>query len=198
MSELLDISSIEEDPSTQPRLAMNMDVVADYAEAMEAGEGFPPLIVFKIDGQYVLIDGFHRIAAARKAGLKEIHCDVHTGTLRDAILYSCGTNSSHGLRRTKEDKRRAVLRLLSDLNGGSGQAARLPQSVMSLILSWINAGVVPGNVDSENPPKVHGTRKYMTKHGTAEYHEYCPDRSGTGPCGTRRNQAALEYPLDTK
>ena len=32
----------------------------------------------------------------------------------DAILYSVGANAAHGLRRTNEDKRRAVMKLLND------------------------------------------------------------------------------------
>jgi hypothetical protein len=36
------------------------------------------------------------------------------GTQRDAILYSDGANESHGLRRTNEDKRRAVMTLLTN------------------------------------------------------------------------------------
>lgn len=34
--------------------------------------------------------------------------------MRDAILYSCGANDRHGLRRTNEDKRRAVKKSLED------------------------------------------------------------------------------------
>lgn len=34
--------------------------------------------------------------------------------MRDAILFSVGVNSSHGLRRTNADKRRSVMRLLDD------------------------------------------------------------------------------------
>ena len=39
---------------------------------------------------------------------------MRQGTLRDAILFSVSANASHGLRRTNEDKRRAVLTLLND------------------------------------------------------------------------------------
>lgn len=40
--------------------------------------------------------------------------DIRQGKKRDAILYSVGANASHGLRRTNEDKRRAVMLLLED------------------------------------------------------------------------------------
>ncbi len=46
--------------------------------------------------------------------LNEIAVEVRQGTQRDAVLYSCGANATHGLRRTNADKRRAVLRLLED------------------------------------------------------------------------------------
>lgn len=39
---------------------------------------------------------------------------MRQGGLRDAILHSAGANANHGLRRTNEDKRRAVLMLLDD------------------------------------------------------------------------------------
>lgn len=40
--------------------------------------------------------------------------DVRTGTQRDAILFACGANATHGLRRTNDDKRKAVGVLLAD------------------------------------------------------------------------------------
>jgi hypothetical protein len=58
--------------------------------------------------------GFHRVAGTAKAGLKGISADIRQGTQRDAKLFSVGANASHGLRRTNEDKRRAVTMLLSD------------------------------------------------------------------------------------
>jgi hypothetical protein len=81
---------------------------------MKAGTKFPPVVVFYDGKSYWLADGFHRRDAAIQAGLDDLLADVKQGTLRDAILYSVGVNSSHGLRRTNEDKRRAVMRLLED------------------------------------------------------------------------------------
>ena len=39
---------------------------------------------------------------------------MHEGTKRDAILYACAANSTHGLPLTADDKRQAVTRLLQD------------------------------------------------------------------------------------
>lgn len=54
---------------------------------------------------------FHRYRAADRAA---IPAEVREGTQRDAILFACGANTAHGLRRTNEDKRKAVGLLLAD------------------------------------------------------------------------------------
>src|SRR5262249_41577758 len=61
-----------------------------------------------------LADGFHRTKAVAVTGAKIVSCDIRKGTVRDAILFACGANLHHGLRRTNRDKRRAVERLLAD------------------------------------------------------------------------------------
>jgi hypothetical protein len=57
---------------------------------------------------YWLADGFHRVIAARSAGIEELLAEVRLGTQADAKWYALGANKTHGLRRTSEDKRRAV------------------------------------------------------------------------------------------
>jgi hypothetical protein len=44
--------------------------------------------------------------------------DVRIGTQRDAILFACGANAKQGLRRSNEDKRKAVGTLLADAEWG--------------------------------------------------------------------------------
>lgn len=81
---------------------------------MLSGIEFDPIVVFFDGGTYWLADGFHRVRAARDGGVASLAADVRQGTKRDAILYSAGANSKHGLKRTNEDKRRAVKMLLND------------------------------------------------------------------------------------
>lgn len=113
-SELIEISSLRTDGGTQPRAAIFQNVIDDYADAMQAGATFPPVVVYYDGTEYWLADGFHRHAAHRKIGHAEIAADIRQGTRRDAVLHSVGANASHGLRRTNEDKRRAVTTLLQD------------------------------------------------------------------------------------
>jgi DNA-binding transcriptional ArsR family regulator len=101
------------DGGTQPRAQIDLFTVNDYAVSMSNGAIFPPLVVFYDGVDYWLADGFHRAEAAKQARL-EPQMDIRQGTRRDAILYSVGANATHGLRRTNEDKRRAVMTLLAD------------------------------------------------------------------------------------
>ncbi|PJF39588.1 MAG: hypothetical protein CUN54_08355 [Phototrophicales bacterium] len=110
----LKISTIRTDGGTQPRAHKDDETVLEYAEAMLTGQEFPPVVVFYDGEAYWLADGFHRHAAAVKAGIDTLNADVRQGSLRDAVLYSVGANATHGLRRTNADKRRAVERLLND------------------------------------------------------------------------------------
>jgi ParB-like nuclease domain len=111
---LLRLETIRIDGDAQPREEISNDVVAQYRDDMEAGATFPAVTVFHDGKDYWLADGFHRHRAARALGWTRIAADVHRGTQRDAILHSCGANTTHGLRRSNADKRRAVERLLRD------------------------------------------------------------------------------------
>ncbi len=148
---------------TQSRVTVNGDVVAEYAQAIEDGQDFPPVAVYQSgDGQLWLADGFHRLAAHVKAGKTEIAATVQDGGQRAAILHSVGANASHGLRRTNADKRRAVEMLLSDPEWAQwsdreiGRFCRVSQPFVSSI-----RGHATDNVISEQQE-----RTYTTKHGT--------------------------------
>lgn len=111
---MLKLETIRTDGGTQSRAALNPAVVEDYAQIVRDGTDFPPVVVFHDGKKYWLADGFHRMAAYEKAGATEIAADIRQGDKRDAILFSVGANAEHGLRRTNDDKRRAVMVLLND------------------------------------------------------------------------------------
>src|SRR5574337_197364 len=110
----IDISRIRIDGGTQSRANLNESVVAEYAEAMTEGAKLPAVTVFFDGSEYWLADGFHRYHGHKRIGALKIDAEVHNGTRRDAVLHSVGANAAHGLRRTNEDKRRAVETLLND------------------------------------------------------------------------------------
>ena len=111
---LMDLNRISIDGGTQTRVALNEPAVAEYADALREGVKLPPVVVFFDGSAHWLADGFHRFHAHKAARKASINVDIKPGTRRDAVLYSVGANSTHGLRRTNEDKRRAVKTMLED------------------------------------------------------------------------------------
>ncbi|PWJ80603.1 ParB-like nuclease family protein [Pseudaminobacter salicylatoxidans] len=138
---------IQIDGGTQSRAALNDQVVNDYADAIKAGATFPPIVVFYDGKAHWLADGFHRFHACQRAGRTSIAADIRQGTRRDAILHSVGANETHGLRRTNDDKRRAVLTLLNDAEWGkwtdreiARRCAVSPQTVANVRADTVQNG----------------------------------------------------------
>lgn len=115
---LLEIAKIKATPEAQPRVSLHYPTVEEYAEALRGDAEFPPLIVFFDGTDHWLADGFHRLEAYKQCGYVEVPVDFRKGSKRDAILFSVGANARHGLPRTNEDKRRAVMVLLNDPEWG--------------------------------------------------------------------------------
>jgi hypothetical protein len=111
---LLPLSSISVDWTINARAAMRRETTLDYAEALKAGARFPPVTVFFDGNAYWLADGFHRYVAYEIAGIVEIPVEIRLGTPRAAALYSASANGLHGLRPTRSDKRKAIIRMLED------------------------------------------------------------------------------------
>ena len=112
----ISINEIEATANTQVRRMLDKGVIEEYADAMQAGAIFPALTVFaeKDSQRYILADGFHRLAAAKVAGLAHFSCEVLSGGVRAALGHALGANDQHGLRRTNADKRNAVELALKD------------------------------------------------------------------------------------
>jgi hypothetical protein len=108
---MMPLEHIRLNGGTQLRESIDQDVVQDYAEILDQ---LPPVVVFADGEKFWLADGFHRYKAAVFAGRDEIACEIRKGSRRDAILFAAGANSNHGLRRTRGDKRKAVMSLLAD------------------------------------------------------------------------------------
>ncbi len=96
--------------------------------------------------------------ASESIGLSEIAAEVRQGTRRDAVLFSCSANATHGLRRSAADKRRAVLTLLQDADWSKWSNREVAR----------RSALSPGLVDGlrKSLPKIGSERTYLTKHGT--------------------------------
>jgi hypothetical protein len=109
--ETLRLEQIKILPQLQPRANLSTERVAQYAEALESGESFPPLVCWT-DGKTIwLSQGFHRSAACAAVGQEEVEAIVHKGTFQDAQWDAAGSNVEHdktGIPRRPGDKRRAI------------------------------------------------------------------------------------------
>jgi hypothetical protein len=114
MSSYVLIKDIEVDTALQTRVRRNDSVVDEYAIAMMDGAKFPPIVLFDDGNKKYLSDGFHRYTAALSSGRDRIEAEIHSGDKHAGFLYSIKANSTHGLRRTLEDKRHVVTLLLND------------------------------------------------------------------------------------
>jgi hypothetical protein len=132
---------------------------------MMDGDTFPPVTAFYDGKYYYLADGYHRYFAAKKAGFDEIDCDVKNGTLRDAVLFSVGVNSAHGLRRSNEDKRKAVMTLLDDVEWAEWSDVTIAKKcqVTSAFVGRVRKVI---KLVAGNPGDFDSKRKYVNKHGT--------------------------------
>jgi transcriptional regulator with XRE-family HTH domain len=97
------------DERCQAREERDAETVREYSRLYSEGEELPPIEVFQVDDDLVVIDGFHRIEAARRARLAKLPVKVTgTGTIEDAQWAAVSKNAKHGRRRTRADIERAV------------------------------------------------------------------------------------------
>lgn len=114
---ILLVESLERDGDLQLRVNLDEDGIEALKEAYLNDDKVPPVSAIFDGEKYYLTDGHRRCAAKLRTGKKQIQCIVKHGTKRDALLEVCRANMEHdraGLRRTNQDKRRAVTRLLND------------------------------------------------------------------------------------
>lgn len=188
-TESLEISKIRMDGGTQARAELHHSLIDEYAQAWPtAGPKFPPVIVFHDGKAYWLADGFHRVSAAQKAGDQAILADVRDGDKRAAILYACGANADHGLRRTDGDMRRAVeacLRLHLE-------EAKQPSNYQIAQHCHVDESYVRqiSKADSSLRSVRSDKRTYTTKHGTQATMDV--SRIGRRPGAIERPPAAQE------
>jgi len=100
------------DPAVQPRVdGLDAAHVAALVEPPE--KNWPPLVVVVRDRRYVLVDGFHRFAAAQNLGWPSVQVQV-VAAPEDGDLYSLAfsLNAGHGKALSLKDRCVFAARLL--------------------------------------------------------------------------------------
>ncbi|MDR7555721.1 MAG: ParB N-terminal domain-containing protein [Armatimonadota bacterium] len=95
------------DPTVQPRMrGVTQQHVALLHEGLAAGTLPPITVTPRRDGQFVVIDGAHRLEAYRKAGVKTVPARVVEAA---GYWEAFCANRDHGLPLTIEDRKRAAV-----------------------------------------------------------------------------------------
>lgn len=118
MQQWIAIGDIVASAAYQMREKLCQTTVAEYAELITAEDPWPfatPLTAYKIGKEIILVDGFHRLAAAKQIDQEAVLCEVIDGTRTDALKAALSANITHGLRRSNSDKRRAVTMAIEDI-----------------------------------------------------------------------------------
>jgi len=110
-TEIVNLDRIVLDAGTQMREQVNEAVIADYVDALDV---LPPITVMRVGkSRLVLVDGFHRFYAHKRAGRDSIEIEIVEGsTIAEAQFAAARSNARHGLRRSNADKRLAVVAVL--------------------------------------------------------------------------------------
>lgn len=107
----LAISQISIDPALQPRVD-GIDT-AHVRELQDVLETCPPVRVVKSGNGYVLVDGFHRLAAAQNLGLEKIAAEIlELKPDDDLFALAFALNAAHGRPLTLSDRRAYAAKLL--------------------------------------------------------------------------------------
>ena len=106
------------DGGTQMR-PLDSDVVLRYAAMMREkdipkGEEFPPVEIITDGENKYLVDGFHRVAAARKNSKIYIEAFVTKGTRREAIFLSFQANKKNAFPRQPGTVKEIIKKILGD------------------------------------------------------------------------------------
>jgi len=159
--DLIPLDALRLDGGTQSRVSIDEAVIAEYASALHDGVVLPPVVVFFDGVDFWLADGFHRYHAHVQVEALEIPGQIHTGTRRDAVLYSVGANGSHGLRRTNEDKRRSVSTLLADPEWASWSQEMIAKACY-VSTGFVSKMVATASLHNE---EMRSTTKTVTRNG---------------------------------
>lgn len=98
------IQDIIRDRTFQVRTKLNSGTIAGYATRFKAGGALGPVELADIDGRWVLLDGWHRLAALERLQRDTVEATVEAMTEREARWRAAIANTSHGLPLRKSEE----------------------------------------------------------------------------------------------
>lgn len=183
---MVEIKKLATDLDTQPRVSLDPNIVAEYAEliknAKKDGKPYPlpPISCVRTpEGKIIPYDGFQRILA-NKGIHSEIIAECVEGSELMAVMLCLSANAAHGSRRTTRDKQNAVKRAFKDEN-----LSTLSDSAIAELCA------VSTSMVKEHRPAAKSTGVRVSKSGKKI------DTSGIGKKGGTKPKAAKKEKAKT-
>ena len=160
----LGLDAVQCDKRFQPRVdGVSQPLVNKYAWDLKRGDLFPPILVGRVGKGLYVLDGFHRVEAARMAGLNEISARVAPMREETAVWVAIEANATHGKNLSGKDKRHCFERYCATERhlrpDGTIKSLRQMRAELhniahpTTLSKWLKqAGIVPSK-DPENPVK---------------------------------------------
>jgi len=83
---LLSVQQLLSNSLVDPRRHLDLDRVQRYTQLLDE---LPPITVFRLEDQtLLLVDGYHRVAAAQEAGRATVDADIRAGTRAEAVQFA--------------------------------------------------------------------------------------------------------------
>ena len=109
---IININTINIAKSYQSREEIDQTMVEEFAEDMLHGDKFPPVLIYVVNGEKLIADGFHRYFAHKKNNKTSIEVDERVSDMDSYVLKCTSVNNIHGKRPTTQDKIRSLHRML--------------------------------------------------------------------------------------
>ena len=112
MIKTIPVKKIINNKEVYPRNSQDWKVAYKYAESMKAGAQFPPILVTKYNGQYLVVDGWHRLEAYKKNKEEEILAEIlKLAGNKEIFIEAVKRNATHGKPLTIQERAQIILKL---------------------------------------------------------------------------------------
>ena len=109
------IKDLVQDMEIYPRDEVNWMTVVRYKDNMQSGSVFPPVMVAQYRSKFILLDGFHRVAACQRLGIERIKAEVWKGLTKEKMyLKGVEANAKNARAFSSKELRQIVLRCRND------------------------------------------------------------------------------------
>lgn len=95
--QLLRITDVKIDKEMYPRMNVDFVTCARYINALKSGANFPPITVAKLEEEYYLVDGAHRLSAYKANKETHVQTEVLEGLDKQQVyVEAVKRNVTHG------------------------------------------------------------------------------------------------------